>query len=236
MPTSTSCSTWASFKETAIPKSDSRTTDFEAIGPGTALRRPKRPPGSPASQQRRCHLENGPGLDLQTARRIACDAALVAVLEHVGEGEPLRLGRKTRTISAAQRRALRIRDGGCQFPGCHRLRFLEAHHAQQWSHLGPTDLENLVLVCRFHHMLVHEGGYRVGALKDQGWIFHNPRGAAIPRVPRPVVIDGPHEPSATHKPDDLLPGWSGEPFHLWATVAALQDNPRPDPARVVDAA
>ncbi|MEO7125958.1 MAG: DUF222 domain-containing protein [Nakamurella sp.] len=111
----------------------------------------------------RRHIENGPGLDHQVARRIACDAALVAVIHHVGEGEQLRLGRKTRTISPAQRRALRIRDGGCQFPGCHRHRYLNAHHAQPWSLFGPTNLDNLVLLCRFHHMLVHEGGFSVSA-------------------------------------------------------------------------
>ena len=188
--------------------------------------------GQPGQPGQRCHLENGPGLDRQTAQRIACDAAYVAVLHHVGKGEPLRLGRKTRAISPAQRRALRIRDGGCQFPGCHRRRFLEAHHVRHWSQLGRTDLDNLVLVCRFHHMLVHEGGYQVAADRDVGWVFRTPLGVAIPRTPEPPVTDGPagiDDPAVTHGArniDDLLPGWAGEPFHLWATVAVLLDNPR----------
>lgn len=213
-----------------------------------AWRRTAALPGSVVAQ--RCHLENGPGVDRETARRIACDAALVAILHHVGEGEPLRLGRKTRAISPAQRRALRVRDGGCQFPGCPRRRFLDAHHVQHWSQLGPTDLDNLVLVCRFHHMLVHEGGYRVAAHRDGGWVFQDPHGEVIPRAPGLVPIDRsgrpagdlpacpadassvgppsttPADPYAAGHPDDLLPGWAGEPFHLWATVAALQDNPR----------
>ncbi len=158
----------------------------------TAALQPGQPgtPGKPSQPGQRCHLENGPGLDRQTAQRIACDAAYVAVLHHVGQGEPLRLGRKTRTISPAQRRALRIRDGGCQFPGCHRRRFLEAHHVRHWSQLGRTDLDNLVLVCRFHHMLVHEGGYQVAADRDVGWAFRTPQGVAIPQAPEPPVTDG----------------------------------------------
>jgi hypothetical protein len=175
----------------------------------------------------RCHLEDGPGIDRETARRIACDAALVAVLHHVGDGEPLRLGRKTRTISPAQRRGLRIRDGGCQYPGCHRRRFLDAHHVRHWAQLGPTDIDNLVLVCRFHHMLIHEGGFRVAAHPDGGWVFRNSQGDAIPGAVRSGPDGRSSVPSDARDPDTLLPGWAGESFHLWATVAALQSNPRP---------
>ncbi len=174
----------------------------------------------------RCHLENGPGVDRRTAQRIACDAALVAVLHHVGEGEPLRLGRKTRAISPAQRRALRIRDGGCRFPGCHRRGHLEAHHVQHWSLLGPTDLENLVLLCRHHHMLMHEGGFRVSPGSD-GWEFHNPRGALVAVAPSlPGSSDGCGPPRRVPDPMGLLPGWGGEPFHLAETVAVLTRFPR----------
>ena len=177
----------------------------------------------------RCHLENGPGLDRRTAQRIACDAALVAVLHHVGEGEPLRLGRKTRTISPAQRRALRVRDGGCGFPACHRRKHLEAHHVQHWSLLGPTDLENLVLLCRVHHMLIHEGGFRVSPAGDTGWEFRDPHGVPVPVAP--VLPGGRRDGAqAVRAPDPLglLPGWTGEPFHLAETVAVLARSPRGD--------
>ncbi len=184
-------------------------------------------------ESQRCMLENGPGVDLATARRIACDAAMVAVLHNVRDGEPLRLGRKTRTISPAQRRALRIRDGGCCFPGCHRRTFLEAHHVQWWSLLGHTDLENLVLVCRAHHMLVHEGGFTVSAASDmpeQGWVFRDPYGVLVVRpIPTQAGLDRPLErprPDPEADPDRLMPGWRGERFEVAETVGVLCRAPR----------
>jgi hypothetical protein len=65
-------------------------------------------------------------------------------------------------VTAAQRAALLVRDGGCVFPGCDRpLAWCEAHHLVHWLHGGPTDLENLALLCRAHHRAVHEGGWRL---------------------------------------------------------------------------
>lgn len=206
----------------------------------------------PAEQGRvsgpRCYVENGPGLDRRVARRIACDAALIAVIHHVGEGEPLRLGRKTRTIAPAQRRALRIRDEGCQFPGCHRRTHLNAHHVRPWSLFGPTDLDNLVLLCRFHHMLVHEGGFTVAAGGAAGsvlagdpvgtpsigtasrWIFRDPDGEPVSVGPPPATRNGDDAvrrlPAQGADPAGLLPEWRGEPFHLADAVGALACAPR----------
>jgi hypothetical protein len=76
--------------------------------------------------------------------------------------QPLDLGRTSRVVSAAQRTALAVRDGGCGFPDCDRpLAWCEAHHLQHWLHGGPTDLANLALVCRAHHRAVHEGGWQL---------------------------------------------------------------------------
>jgi hypothetical protein len=76
--------------------------------------------------------------------------------------QPLEVGRTTRVIQPAQRIALAVRDGGCVVPGCDRpLAWCEAHHLWHWVHGGPTDLDNLVLVCRAHHRAVHEGGWRL---------------------------------------------------------------------------
>jgi len=76
--------------------------------------------------------------------------------------QPLEVGRATRVVSAAQRAALAVRDGGCRFPGCDRPpAWCEAHHLRHWLHGGATDLANLVLLCRAHHRAVHEGGQRL---------------------------------------------------------------------------
>jgi hypothetical protein len=76
--------------------------------------------------------------------------------------QPLEVGRATRVVSAAQRTALGVRDGGCVFPGCDRPpAWCDAHHLRHWLHGGATDLANLALLCRAHHRAVHEGGQRL---------------------------------------------------------------------------
>ena len=82
----------------------------------------------------------------ETARRLACDAATVA-MRHGPDGEILDVGRKTRTISPALRRALAARDRQCRFPGCQNRR-CDAHHVRHWADGGATALDNLVLLCR----------------------------------------------------------------------------------------
>jgi len=110
-----------------------------------------------------CEVEDGPSIDPETARRIACDAHILAILRGRG-GEALDVGRSTRSIPRAIRRALRHRDGGCRFPGCTQTRYVDGHHVVHWAHGGPTALDNLVLLCRFHHRAVHEGGFGPAAL------------------------------------------------------------------------
>jgi hypothetical protein len=76
--------------------------------------------------------------------------------------QPLEVGRTSRVVTAAQRAALLVRDGGCAVAGCDRPpAWCEAHHLRHWLHGGPTDLANLALVCRAHHRAVHEGGWRL---------------------------------------------------------------------------
>ena len=57
------------------------------------------------------------------------------------------------------RRAQSARDDGCRFPGCSSHRFCDGHHIVHWQNGGETSLDNLVLLCRHHHRLVHEGGF-----------------------------------------------------------------------------
>jgi len=123
----------------------------------------------------RSHVEHGPTLPVETIRRIGCDASLVAVLED-GQGKVLNVGRKTRSIPPAIRRALASRDPGCQFPGCTFATFLDAHHIEHWADGGETKLSNLVTLCRWHHRLVHEGEIHVESRSNGGWRFSTPGG------------------------------------------------------------
>ncbi len=125
----------------------------------------------------RCHVADGPALAPETARRLGCDAAVVRIVER--DGRPLSVGRRTRRIPPALRRALRSRDHGCRFPGCTHERFLHAHHIQHWAKGGPTSIENLVQLCSFHHRLVHEGGFRVESAGSGAVRFRRPDGRVV---------------------------------------------------------
>jgi hypothetical protein len=105
-------------------------------------------------------LEGGAAIHAETARRLACNARVQIVIEDEAD-EPIRLGRATREPSAAMMRQLRYRDTGCRFPGCGARQFTQAHHIVWWGDGGRTDLDNLLLVCFFHHKLVHEHGWSV---------------------------------------------------------------------------
>jgi hypothetical protein len=113
-------------------------------------------------------------------QRIACDAAITRILISPG-GQPLDVGRATRVVSAAQWKALVVRDGGCVFPGCDRpAAWCQAHHYRlHWTHGGPSDLDNLALVCGYHHRLLHEGQWAL-RLHQQHWLAIRPDGTHIP--------------------------------------------------------
>lgn len=121
------------------------------------------------------HLRDGPSIPADLARRLTCDAMVsVHGLNH---------GRTRRVVSAAQRRALEARDGRkCWMPGCDHTPDLDAHHILHWTHGGTSDLDNLVLLCPFHHRLLHEGGWhmtirqgRVLVINPAGEIVHEQR-------------------------------------------------------------
>jgi hypothetical protein len=135
-------------------------------------------PTATDDEPHRCELDDGPAVALDTARRLACDATIVGIVE--GEdGEPLDIGRKSRSIPPALARALRARDGGCRYPGCDRTRFTDGHHVKHWANGGETKLGNLITLCGFHHRLVHEGGFGVRATDDGVFVFTRPDGRRV---------------------------------------------------------
>ncbi|NMO54596.1 DUF222 domain-containing protein [Actinoplanes sp. TBRC 11911] len=99
--------------------------------------------------------DTGERLSATTVRQMACDARILPVV--LGSaGQILDTGRTRRLATAALRRALHIRDGGCAFPDCDRPpRWTDAHHITAWTDGGPTTLDNMVLLCRHHHRLIH---------------------------------------------------------------------------------
>ena len=127
----------------------------------------------------------------ETLRRWSCDAAAARIV--LGpDSVPIDVGRDHRLFTPAQRRALAVRDQGCRFPHCSRpARYTDAHHVVAWSRGGSSDPANAVLLCRYHHRLVHEGGWTLQvACSERGAngvvTVHRPAGqrmAAAPRAP-----------------------------------------------------
>lgn len=178
-----------------------------------------------------CHVEGHGPIEAATAQRLLCTSPMLgAVVDR--HGQVLALGRTRRLATRAQRRALRIRDHGvCQFPGCHRDQHLDAHHLVPWSHGGPTDIGNLVLLCRRHHTLTHEGGLRLSLTLDP-WRrlqVELPDGTPITGTWREAVpldqlerqlaerATTAAEPSKT----TVFPLHGGAAFHLHECVSAL---------------
>jgi len=102
----------------------------------------------------------------RTVQRMACDCSVTRVLLDQ-DSAVVDMGRSKRVIANALRNALRIRDGHCQWPGCERpASWCDGHHVVHWIEGGPTDLANLVLLCRRHHRMVHEGGWQLVRRED----------------------------------------------------------------------
>lgn len=126
-----------------------------------------------------------------TLRRWACDADIVPIVLG-SKSEPLDVGRLQRTVTDALRRALNLRDGGCAFPDCtRRPRRCHAHHIRRWRDHGPTEINNLVLLCSYHHQLLHHGYWTVAIREGRPWFTppdwidptQQPRLGGRPRVP-----------------------------------------------------
>ena len=181
-------------------------------------------------------IEQAGGLHLgkEAARRVACDAGLV-VLCHAADGQVLDVGRRSRTVPSAMRRALLSRDRGqCQFPGCE-SRHCDAHHVEHWADGGETRLQNLVLACRFHHRALHEGGFRVVPGDTDGQFrFLRPDGEPLPAAPPVSSWEGaPLAPTEARlaaagvriDPHTATPEWYGESLDLTAALDVLWEPP-----------
>lgn len=165
----------------------------------------------------------GQHVSAETSRRLACDAALV-VMRHASDGTVLDVGRRSRTIPPAIRRALMARDARCRFPGC-TARRCDAHHIDHWADGGATRLEHLVRLCRRHHRIVHEGGWRIERRADGDIAFVRPDGRVLPAAPdvrdlavkAPSIIDRRTADEIAIDSNTTTPAWDGAPFDVgWA--------------------
>ena len=207
-------------------------------------------------------LEGVGRISTEKARRLTCDAGVVPMTHGGGDGagnrcgcgdgngdrdgggdregvgawgETLNVGRKTRTVPPALRRALEERDRCCRFPGCE-LRHLQSHHVVHWADDGETRLENMALLCPTHHWAVHEGGFTMELDPDGTARFRDPLGRLVPDAPKlpatsAEVLDDVRE---EHIREGLVmdewtatPGWLGEPFDLPHAIDALWDTGDP---------
>lgn len=157
----------------------------------------------------------------ETSRRLACDAPIVR-MHHDASGTVLDVGRRTRSVPPAIRRALAAQDTTCRFPGCTSRR-CDAHHIDYWADGGVTSVDNLVLLCRRHHRAVHEGGFTV--LRDADRLsFSAPNGTVLPASPampaqeRCALIDYPVRSPAV---------WDGTPLDVTWAINVLYTTPTP---------
>ncbi|MBK7533939.1 MAG: HNH endonuclease [Myxococcales bacterium] len=179
-------------------------------------------------------VESDLALSPQATRRLACDCGLVVATvaaATVTAAAPLSVGRKTRTIPAALKRALLLRDRTCRFPGCDHRLFLEGHHLQHWADGGETNLDNLALLCSLHHTYVHERGYRITQSPAGALAFEDPQGrAVVPLPPRPAPpLLGWPAIHAANTANAALPltattgqcRWRGERVDSWDAAATI---------------
>ncbi len=181
----------------------------------------------------RCELDEGIPLPREAVRRLGCDGSIVRIVER--DGRPLSIGRKTRSIPPALRRALQSRDRGCVFPGCSTTRHVDAHHIEHWIDGGKTDLANLVQLCRHHHRLLHEGGFGVRRL-NKALVFFNPAGERISQAPRPprgdcAALTADNHRNRVRASAEALWPTDGGRFDLGMTVDGMLDMRRPKPQR-----
>lgn len=176
----------------------------------------------------RCHLgHGGPCLHPTTLHRILCDAS-VRVMIHDEDGTPMDQGRRKRLVTPRLRRAVEDRDGGrCQFPGCEARHHLHVHHILAWFRGGKTDLANLVLLCGFHHRLLHEHGYTIDVVAPGRYRFRRPDGTPVPDAPptrgdpRLDRLRAPlHQPPPV-TPSTTTPTWGGDRLDLPYVVSLM---------------
>lgn len=190
---------------------------------------------------RRCHLTSGTTIDRATAERLMCDGSVGFITGYRrpdGTSHVSDVISPTRTATAAQRDALRIRDGGCVFPGCDApTDWCDAHHIIPFPICQESALANLVLLCGRHHHAVHEGRYRLQRGLDGQIRAWRPDGTPLTTTPRGTqALDPDPDPAASpptsgpaqHPPP---PAGTGPPRSETGGCEPAPPGDRPPPQR-----
>ena len=142
--------------------------------------------GGYGEEEGSAELEDGPVIHSATARRLMCSGRLQGVLEDP-TGDVVMVSPVRREPPSWMMRQLKHRDRECQFSGCGARRYLQAHHIRHWEQGGKTDLKNLLLLCTFHHKLVHEYGWSIKRREDGTIQWFTPDGRRYRPGPDPPV-------------------------------------------------
>jgi hypothetical protein len=173
---------------------------------------------------RHCQLADGTPIARSTVERLLCTCRLTAIATKLavsGEIEVIGITDWIRDATAKQRKALNKRDGGCVFTGCNApFAWCEAHHLWQHELGGPTLIDNLVLLCKHHHHLVHEGGWHLWRAREDGQLhLRRPDGTPVPMARHGHKV--PDDPAPPQPPPPMLR--NGPPRHLTkAELAELE--------------
>jgi hypothetical protein len=176
----------------------------------------------------RAEIQQGPNLTATTLERLACDCGVRLLTER--EGETIDIGRRSRSIPTALERAILDRDRSrCRFPGCTQQGRLQIHHRRHWTRGGPTDKHNCFLVCRYHHRVLHEGGWTAEGDAGGAITFVDPVGRRVPEVLLPPPRTDSNEVrrenvqhGVTITAETIQPRWyAGDRLDLDHAVASL---------------
>ena len=170
------------------------------------------------------------GVSDATADRLCCDADGETVVHSQEDGAAFSVSKRSSTIRGRLRRLVQLRDRTCRVPGCGLRARKEIHHLHHRERGGTNNLENLLLVCSYHHHRLHEGGWRAERLEDGTIKFTLPNGGVLPSAPPAVAGDSETVVAFARNAADGRCKWEGDRLDLdWTMMTLISHTPWHDP-------
>jgi len=172
-----------------------------------------------------CEIDGGTRLAPDTARRLMCDSSVVWMLQD-GDGKPVNVSTRTRSIPPSLRRAVHARDQGCDFPGCGERSFTDIHHLRHRAQGGDNSMVNLAELCWHHHRLVHEGGWGLRRGGHGHLLAIRPDGTELgahdgPRFDHRGIGRRNRDRGVTVTSATAIPAWYGDPIDVNWVIDSL---------------